>query len=164
MTTAARRRRSQDGGSGQARPQQRGSIPRVRRARDDQPRDVAQHAEPVVVVEVPAEALLVRQPLDPDDERVPVGAAGEELQAGRLAAQLILGVVEVGEVLDLRHRQEPREARAECGAEDGLLVEQRVDNAGPTEPAPDTIATLPAVKRQPAQPPLAAIWAAVGCT
>ena len=55
---------------------------------------------------------------------------GEELQRRRLATELVLGVVQVGEVLDLRDRQQPGDARAEGQPEDGLLVEQRVEHPG----------------------------------
>ena len=55
-------------------------------------------------------------------------------QRRRLAAQLVLGVVQVGEVLDLRDRQRPRQRRAERGAQDGLLVEQRVEDPAAAEP------------------------------
>ena len=44
------------------------------RAGDDQTGDVAQHPDRVVVVEVPAESLLVREAGDPDDHRVAVRA------------------------------------------------------------------------------------------
>ena len=83
----------------------------------------------VVVVEVPAEALLVAEPGDAHDHRVGVRAVGEEAQARRLAAQLVLGVVQVGEVLDLRDRQQPADAETEAEAEDRLLVEQGVEHA-----------------------------------
>ena len=49
-------------------------------------------------------------------------------QARRLAAQLVLGVVQVGEVLDLRDRHQPGHAGAERQPEDRLLVEQRVED------------------------------------
>ena len=87
----------------------------------------------VVVVEVAAEALLVAVAGDAHDERVGVLPVGEERQAGRLAAQLVLGVVQVGEVLDLGDRHEPGHPGAERQAEDRLLVEQRVEH--PPAPA-----------------------------
>src|SRR6185312_15703700 len=91
--------------------------------------DVAEHAEPVVVVEVAAEALLVPVALDPDDHPVPVRALREELQRGGLATKLVLGVVEVREVLDLGDRDEPGDRRSERQPEDRRLVEQRVEHA-----------------------------------
>ena len=127
-----------DRGGGEAGAQQGRGLPGVRGAGDDEPRDVAQHGEAVVVVEVPAEAALVGEPLHPHDERVAVGAAGEELQRGGLAAQLVLGVVQVREVLDLGHRQQARDARPQREAEHGLLVEQGVDHPGGAEPALQT--------------------------
>ena len=88
----------------------RRGVVRPRRRGDHEPRDVAQHADGVVVVEVPAEPALVPVAGDPHDHPVPVPPLREELQRRRLAAQLILGVVEVREVLDLRDRQEPAHA------------------------------------------------------
>ena len=86
------------------------SIAAASSARDgtaiDQAGDVTQHGDRVVVVEVPAEPFLVAEPGDPHDHRVAVLAVGEERQRGRLAAQLVFGVVQVGEVLDLRDRQQ----------------------------------------------------------
>ena len=67
----------------------------------------------VVVVEVAAEALLVAVAGDAHDQRVAVLTLGEELQRRGLAPQLVLGVVEVGQVLDLRHREEARDPGAE---------------------------------------------------
>ena len=83
----------------------------------------------VVVVEVAAEPALVAVAGDADDHPVPVRPLREELQRRRLAAQLILGVVEVREVLDLGDRQEPADGRAERESEDRRLVEQRVEHA-----------------------------------
>ena len=127
--------RAVDGGGREARAQDGGRVARVRRAGDDEPGDVTEHREPVVVVEVAAEALLIGQPRHPDDERIAVRAAGEELQGGRLAAQLVLGVVQVREVLDLGHGQQAGDAGAEREPEDGLLVEEGVDDPGSAEPA-----------------------------
>jgi hypothetical protein len=81
-------------------------------------------------VEVPTEPLLVPVAGDPHDERVAVLALGEELQRRRLAPELVLGVVQVGEVLDLGNGQEARHPRAEGHAEDRLLVEDRVEDPG----------------------------------
>ena len=109
-------------------------VRRVRRRGDHQAGDVAQHGDAVVVVEVAAEAALVAVPGDAHDERVRVLPVGEEAQAGGLAAQLVLGVVEVREVLDLGDRHEAGHAGAERQPEDRLLVEQRVEHplaAGP---------------------------------
>ena len=117
-------------GQVEAAAQQPGRAVRMAGDGHGDPRDVAQHGERVVVVEVAAEALLVGQPGDPDDHAVVVLAVGEEPQRGGLTAELVLGVVQVGEVLDLGHRQEPREAGAQRRAEDGLLVEQGVEDAG----------------------------------
>ena len=81
-------------------------------------------------MEVAAEALLVASPAIRTTIAVAVLPVGEEPQRRRLAAQLVLGVVQVGEVLDLRHRQRsPLSAGAEREPEDRLLVEQRVEDA-----------------------------------
>ena len=56
-------------------------------------------------------------------------------QRGRLAAQLVLGVVQVGQVLDLRDRQQTGQPGAEAETEDRLLVEEGVEDPGRAEPA-----------------------------
>ena len=128
---------------GDAGAQHRGGIVRTRRRRDHEPRNVAQHRDRVVVVEVPAEALLVAVPGDPHHHPVAVLPLREELQRRGLAAQLVLGVVEVREVLDLRHRHEAAHRGAEREAEDRRLVEQRVEDAAGAEagvePAGDAV-------------------------
>ena len=130
-------------GGRRARPQHRRGIGAGRRRGDDDAGDVAQAAEGVVVVEVPAEALLVAVAGDAHDHRVDVLAGGEERQRRRLAAELVDGVVHVGEVLDLGDRQHARHTRAEGEAEDRLLVEQRVEHAvaagRPLQPAGDAV-------------------------
>jgi hypothetical protein len=83
---------------------------------------------------MPAEALLVAQPGDPDDHRVGVLAVGEEAQRRRLAAQLVLGIVDVSEELDLGDRQQAVMGCADAEAEDALLVEQSVDHPTGSEP------------------------------
>ena len=118
-----------------ARHEHGGGIVGPRRRRDDDAGDVAQHADRVVVVEVPSEAPLVAVARDPDHHPVPVRALGEELERRRLAAKLVLGVVEVREVLDLGNREEPADRRPEREAEDRGLVEQRVEDPPGAEPA-----------------------------
>ena len=83
----------------------------------------------VVVVEVAAEAPLVPVARDPHDHPVPVPALREELERRRLAAELVLRVVEVREVLDLGHREEAAHRRSERETEDRCLVEQGVEDA-----------------------------------
>ena len=126
-----------------ARAQHRRGVGRVGRRGDHQAGDVAQHGDAVVVVEVAAEALLVPVAGDAHDQRVGVLAVREEPQAGRLAAQLVLGVVQVGEVLDLGDRHQPGQPGAEGQAEDRLLVEQGVEHAAPAglalQPAGDAV-------------------------
>src|SRR5688500_8168944 len=92
-----------------------------------------------------AEPLLVAVPGDAHHEWVGELAVGEEGQAGRLATELVLGVVEVGEVLDLGDRQQAGDTGAEPEAEDRLLVEEGVEDAGGAglalQPARDAVDT-----------------------
>src|SRR5690606_12190043 len=74
------------------------------------------------------ESLLVREPRDAHDHRVLIGASGEKRQRRRLSAELVLGVVQVGEILDLGDWQEPELARPEREAQDRLFVEERVED------------------------------------
>ena len=94
-------------------------------------------------MEVAAEALLVAVAGDPDHHPVPVLPLREELQGRRLPAKLVLGVVQVGEVLDLGHGEEAGDGRTEREAEDRRLVEQRVEDAPcaelPLQPARDAV-------------------------
>jgi hypothetical protein len=80
-------------------------------------------------VEVPSEALLIGQTGDPHHHRVGIGTVGEEPEAGGFAPQLVLGIVEVGKVLDLGDGEQPTDAEPQTQAEDGLLVQRRVENA-----------------------------------
>ena len=108
----------------------RGGVVGAGRGGDDEPGDVAQRGDGVVVVEMAAEPLLVSVARDPHDHRVAVLAVGEELQRGAFAADLVGGVVQVGEVLDLGDRQQPGHPGAEGEAEDGLFVEEGVEHPG----------------------------------
>src|SRR6266571_8356176 len=98
---------------GKAGTQHRRRVVRTRRRGDDQARDVAQRAEGVFVVEVAAEALLVGVSGDADDHRVAILPLREERERGGLTAQLVDRVVQVGEVGDLRHRQQAGQARTQ---------------------------------------------------
>ena len=113
---------------GDTRAEHRGRVDGTGRRGDHEARDVAQDADAVVVVEVTPEALLVPVALDPDDHPVAVRTPREELERRRLAAELILGVVEVREVLDLGDRDEPGDRGPEREPEDRRLVEQRVED------------------------------------
>jgi hypothetical protein len=73
--------------------------------------------------------LLIGQPRDAHHHAVAVLPVREERERRRFAADLVAGVVEVGEVLDLGERQQAHVRRALGEAEDGLLVEQRVEHA-----------------------------------
>ncbi len=55
------------------------------------------------------------------------------MQRRGFAANLVLGVVVVGQILDLRYRQEAELRRADGHAEDALLVEQGVEDPAGTE-------------------------------
>src|SRR3546814_3069194 len=80
-----------------------------------------------------AEALLVTEPRDADDHRVGILPVREEAERRRLAADLVLGIVDIGEELDLRHRQETVVRHADGEAQYGLFVQQGVDDAGRAE-------------------------------
>ena len=75
-------------------------------------------------MEVAPEALLVGQAGDPHHHRVGIGAVGEEPEAGGFTPELVLGVVDVGEVLDLGDREQAADAEPQTQAEDGLLVQR----------------------------------------
>ena len=92
------------------------------------PRNVAQHRHRVVVVEMPAEALLIAQPGNPQHHRIGELPVGKERQRRRLAPDLVLGIVQIGQELDLRHRHEAVLRHADGKAQDRLLVQQRVDH------------------------------------
>jgi hypothetical protein len=127
--------RAVDGSRGHAGPQHRGGVIGPRRAGEDQAGDVAQRPDRIVVVEVAAEALLVRQPGHPHHHRVAELTGREELLGGSLAPDLIRGVVQIGQVLDLRHREQAGQPAAKGQPEDRLLVEQGVEDPGGPEPA-----------------------------
>jgi hypothetical protein len=90
-----------DRGRGSAGREHRGCVVRPGRGRDHDPRDVPEDADRIVVMEVAAKATLIAVAGDPDHHPVAVLTLREELQGRRLAAKLILRVVEVREVLDL---------------------------------------------------------------
>ena len=114
-----------------------------RRRGDDDAGQIAQPAEGVVVVEVPAETLLVAVPGDAYDQRVDVLTIGEERQRRSFPTQLVDGIVHVGEILDLRDRKHAGDADAKGQAEDRLLVEERVEDpfssGHPLQPAGDAV-------------------------
>ena len=124
-------RRPRRGGAGV---QHRRGIVGPRGRCDDHSGDVADRGDRVVVVEVPAEALLVAVARDPHDHGVAVLPIGEELQRRALAADLVRGVVQISEVLDLGDGKQPGDPCAEREPEDRLLVEQRVEHPRRTGP------------------------------
>jgi hypothetical protein len=80
-----------------------------------------------------AEAFLVTQRGHAHHHRIAVLVVGEELQRCRFAANLIAGVVEIRQVLDLRQRQHAHVGVALGEAEDHRFVEQRVEHAAALE-------------------------------
>src|SRR3546814_16520141 len=68
--------------------------------------NIAEDCKAVVVVEMSAEALLITQTRDADDHRVGILPVREEAERRRLAANLVLGIVDISEELDLGHRDE----------------------------------------------------------
>ena len=84
---------------------------------------------------MPAKTLLITEARNPKDHRVGVLAIGKERQGRPFAADLILGIVIIGEKLDFRDRQEPVLRHSQTQAEDGLFVQQGVDHPRSAEPA-----------------------------
>ena len=74
------------------------------------------------------EALLVAKPGNAHHHRVGELAVREEGQRRRLAAQLVFGIMQVGEELDFRDRDEAISGHPDRVAKDGLLIQQRVDH------------------------------------
>ncbi len=124
------------GGHRQRTPKQGGGLIGAADDHQGDAGDLPDRGQGVIVVEVAAEALLVREPRDADHHRRGEGPVGEEAGRGRLTPELIEGVVQVGEVLDLRHGQEPQQAGALGEAEDRGLVEQGVEDPAWPEPVP----------------------------
>ena len=83
-----------------------------------------------------AEAPLIAQAGDPHHHGVGVLALGEEGEGGGFTADLVFGIVQIGEELDLRHGCEAVVRHADGKAQDRLLVQQGVDHAVPTESLP----------------------------
>ena len=115
-------------GGGRAGVHHRGGVVGAGGGGDDEPGDVPECSDGVVVVEVAAESLLVAVSRDPHDHRVAILAVGEELQRGTFAPDLVGGVVQVGEVLDFGDGQQARRAGTQGQAEDRLFVEKGVEN------------------------------------
>src|SRR3546814_5606681 len=85
--------------------------------------NIAEDCKAVVVVEMSAEALLITQTRDADDHRVGILPVREEAERRRLAANLVLGIVDIGDELDLGHRDEAVVRHADREPEDRLFVE-----------------------------------------
>ena len=79
-------------------------------------------------MKVPTKAFLVTQTGYPHYHRVGVLAVGEEAKCRRLATQLVLGIVQISEKLDLHYRYQTALAHADAKPENALLVEQGIDN------------------------------------
>ena len=73
---------------------------------------------------MPAKALLVGKSCDADDHRVAILAVREEGQSRRLAAYLVLGIVQIGQKLDFRDRHKAIMPHPDGEAQYGLFVEQ----------------------------------------
>src|SRR3546814_18256592 len=80
-----------------------------------------------------AEARLIAEPRDADDHRVGILTVGEKAERRRLAANLVLGIVDIGEELDLGHRDEAVVRHADRETEARLFVEKGVDDARRSE-------------------------------
>ena len=75
------------------------------------------------------EALLVAKPGDPHHHRVGELTLGEERQGCSFTTQLVLGVVKIGEELDLGDGSKPVLAQANGQTQYRLLIKQGVDDA-----------------------------------
>ena len=128
-------RRSVNGGGRYAGAEHGRRVVRARWRRHDDPGYVSEDCHGVVVVEMAAEAFLVAVSGDPQHHRVVVLAIREERQGRGLASKLILGIVQVGQVLDLGNRKQAGDAAAERDTEDRLFVEKRVEHASDAETA-----------------------------
>ena len=128
-------RRSVSGRCRQAGAEHGRRVVRSCRRRHDDPGDVSEDCHGVVVVEMAAEALLVAVSGDPQHHRVLVLPIREERQGRGLAPKLILGVVQVCQVLDLGNRKQAGDAATERDTEDRLFVEKRVEHASDAETA-----------------------------
>lgn len=100
---------------------------------DDQAGDVPQAGDAVVVVKVASEAFLVGEGCDANDHGVGELAFGEEFEGAGFTADLVDGVVEVGQVLNLGDGEQSALGRADGQAEDGLFVEEGVEDPGEPE-------------------------------
>ncbi len=114
--------------------QHRYRIAPIGRHRQHHTRNITKHGQRIVIVEVPAKALLVRQPGNPHDHRIGELPVRKERKRRRLAPDLVLGIVDIGEELDLRQRQQPVVRRADRQPQDRLLVQQGIDHPRRTEP------------------------------
>ena len=90
-------------------------------------------------MEVPAEAFLVGQPRQAQDHGTPELARAEELERRGLAADLVERVVDVGQVLDLRDRQQADVRGSLRDAQDRGFVEERVEDAPRAEPSLEVV-------------------------
>ena len=104
-------------------------IVATRRATDDETGNIAQRGDRIVVVEMPAKTFLIAQRRDAHDHRIAILPVGEELQRARLAADLVAGVVEIGQILDFRHRQHAHVRKTLGQTQNHGLVEQSIEHA-----------------------------------
>ena len=81
-----------------------------------------------------AKALLIGQPGNAQHHRIGELTVREKRQRGRLAPDLILGIVHIGKELDFRDRQQPIVRRANRQPQNCLLIEQRIDHPRRSKP------------------------------
>mmetsp|Transcript_22394 Transcript_22394/g.35956 ORF Transcript_22394/g.35956 Transcript_22394/m.35956 type:complete len:437 (-) Transcript_22394:1972-3282(-) len=108
--------------------QHHGRLCPIGRARNDQPRNVTQHGQRVVIVKMTAKPLLIAKPCDPQNHRVRPLPVRKEGQRRRLPTQLIFGIVQIGEELNFGHGNEPVMGHADGQTQNALLIQQRVDD------------------------------------
>ncbi len=80
-------------------------------------------------MEMPTKAALVTQRRHPHHHRIAELAIGEELQGASLAADLVAGVVKIGQVLDFRQRQHAQVGETLGKPKNHRLVQQGVEDA-----------------------------------
>ena len=115
-------------------PQHQHGVDAVRRTGDHKARNVAKHCDRVVVVEVATEAALVSEASNADHHGVGELPIRKERQRCCLTAELVLGIVQIREELDLDDWDEPVVRQADAHAKNRLLVEDGVDHPMGAEP------------------------------
>ena len=106
-----------------------GRVSTIGRDRQNNAGNVAQDGNRVVIVEMPTKALLIAKPCDAQHHWVGELPFGKERQRCCFAANLIFGIVQIGEELDFGHWRKAILTHANRQPEDGLLIQKRVDHA-----------------------------------